>query len=295
MDNEKLNQIQRGKGFIAALDQSGGSTPKALANYGIPESAYSSDEEMFELVHQMRTRVITSPAFNSNRIIGTILFEKTMESNINGKPTADYLWRDKHIVSFLKVDDGLQPKQNGVQMMKQIPELADRLAAAKRHGIFGTKMRSVIYEPDTAGIKEIVDQQFTLAKQICANKLVPIIEPEVSIGAINKAECEDLLKSEIQKQLQDWDNNNKIMFKFTIPDIDNLYLDLYDSPAVIRIVALSGGYSINDACARLARNHNMPASFSRALLQNLQVQQTDDEFNAALANTIEQIYSASID
>lgn len=295
MDNEKLNQIQRGKGFIAALDQSGGSTPKALANYGIPESAYSSDEEMFELVHQMRTRVITSPAFNSNRIIGTILFEKTMESNINGKPTADYLWQDKHIVSFLKVDDGLQPKQNGVQMMKQIPELADRLVAAKRHGIFGTKMRSVIYEPDTAGIKEIVDQQFTLAKQICANKLVPIIEPEVSIGAINKAECEDLLKSEIQKQLQDWDNNNKIMFKFTIPDIDNLYLDLYDSPAIIRIVALSGGYSINDACARLARNHNMPASFSRALLQNLQVQQTDDEFNAALANTIEQIYSASID
>lgn len=295
MDNEKLNQIQRGKGFIAALDQSGGSTPKALANYGIPESAYSSDEEMFELVHQMRTRVITSPAFNSNRIIGTILFEKTMESNINGKPTADYLWQDKHIVSFLKVDDGLQPKQNGVQMMKQIPELTDRLAAAKRHGIFGTKMRSVIYEPDTAGIKEIVDQQFTLAKQICANKLVPIIEPEVSIGAINKAECEDLLKSEIQKQLQDWDNNNKIMFKFTIPDIDNLYLDLYDSPAVIRIVALSGGYSVNDACARLARNHNMPASFSRALLQNLQVQQTDDEFNTTLANTIEQIYSASID
>lgn len=295
MDNEKLNQIQRGKGFIAALDQSGGSTPKALANYGIPESAYSSDEEMFELVHQMRTRVITSPAFNSNRIIGTILFEKTMESNINGKPTADYLWQDKHIVSFLKVDDGLQPKQNGVQMMKQIPELTDRLAAAKRHGIFGTKMRSVIYEPDTAGIKEIVDQQFTLAKQICVNKLVPIIEPEVSIGAINKAECEDLLKSEIQKQLQDWDNNNKIMFKFTIPDIDNLYLDLYDSPAVIRIVALSGGYSINDACARLARNHNMPASFSRALLQNLQVQQTDDEFNTTLANTIEQIYSASID
>ena len=295
MDNEKLNQIQRGKGFIAALDQSGGSTPKALANYGIPESAYSSDEEMFELVHQMRTRVITSPAFNSNRIIGTILFEKTMESNINGKPTADYLWQDKHIVSFLKVDDGLQPKQNGVQMMKQIPELTDRLAAAKRHGIFGTKMRSVIYEPDTAGIKEIVDQQFTSAKQICANKLVPIIEPEVSIGAINKAECEDLLKSEIQKQLQDWDNNNKIMFKFTIPDIDNLYLDLYDSPAVIRIVALSGGYSINDACARLARNHNMPASFSRALLQNLQVQQTDDEFNTTLANTIEQIYSASID
>ena len=295
MDNEKLNQIQRGKGFIAALDQSGGSTPKALANYGIPESAYSSDEEMFELVHQMRTRVITSPAFNSNRIIGTILFEKTMESNINGKPTADYLWQDKHIVSFLKVDDGLQPKQNGVQMMKQIPELTDRLAAAKRHGIFGTKMRSVIYEPDTAGIKEIVDQQFTLAKQICANKLVPIIEPEVSIGAINKAECEDLLKSEIQKQLQDWDNNNKIMFKFTIPDIDNLYLDLYDSPAVIRIVALSGGYSINDACARLARNHNMPASFSRALLQNLQVQQTDNEFNTTLANTIEQIYSASID
>ena len=295
MDNEKLNQIQRGKGFIAALDQSGGSTPKALANYGIPESAYSSDEEMFELVHQMRTRVITSPAFNSNRIIGTILFEKTMESNINGKPTADYLWQDKHIVSFLKVDDGLQPKQNGVQMMKQIPELTDRLAATKRHGIFGTKMRSVIYEPDTAGIKEIVDQQFTLAKQICANKLVPIIEPEVSIGAINKAECEDLLKSEIQKQLQDWDNNNKIMFKFTIPDIDNLYLDLYDSPAVIRIVALSGGYSINDACARLARNHNMPASFSRALLQNLQVQQTDDEFNTTLANTIEQIYSASID
>lgn len=292
---EMLEQIQHRQGFIAALDQSGGSTPKALANYGISEGSYSNDQEMFDLVHQMRSRIITSPAFTSEYIIGAILFERTMSSKIGDKFTAEYLWQDKHIVPFLKVDNGLAEKANGVQLMKPIPELEHRLSEASRHGIFGTKMRSVIYEANEQGIKEIIDQQFELAQIICKANLVPIIEPEVDIHAADKAECEQLMKQAIQEHLADWNNRNKIMFKFTIPTEPDFYADLYDNAAVVRIVALSGGYGVDEACEKLAQNHNMPASFSRALLQNLRAQQSDEEFNKTLATAIQQIYQASID
>lgn len=292
---EMLEQIQHGQGFIAALDQSGGSTPKALANYGISEGSYSNDQEMFDLVHQMRSRIITSPAFTSEYIIGAILFERTMSSKIGDKFTAEYLWQDKHIVPFLKVDNGLAEKANGVQLMKPIPELEHRLSEASRHGIFGTKMRSVIYEANEQGIKEIIDQQFELAQIICKANLVPIIEPEVDIHAADKAECEQLMKQAIQEHLADWNNRNKIMFKFTIPTEPDFYADLYDNAAVVRIVALSGGYGVDEACEKLAQNHNMPASFSRALLQNLRAQQSDEEFNKTLATAIQQIYQVSID
>ena len=292
---EMLEQIQHGQGFIAALDQSGGSTPKALANYGISEGSYSNDQEMFDLVHQMRSRIITSPAFTSEYIIGAILFERTMSSKIGDKFTAEYLWQDKHIVPFLKVDNGLAEKANGVQLMKPIPELEHRLSEASRHGIFGTKMRSVIYEANEQGIKEIIDQQFELAQIICKANLVPIIEPEVDIHAADKAECEQLMKQAIQEHLADWNNRNKIMFKFTIPTEPDFYADLHDNAAVVRIVALSGGYGVDEACEKLAQNHNMPASFSRALLQNLRAQQSDEEFNKTLATAIQQIYQASID
>lgn len=292
---EMLEQIQHGQGFIAALDQSGGSTPKALANYGISEGSYSNDQEMFDLVHQMRSRIITSPAFTSEYIIGAILFERTMSSKIGDKFTAEYLWQDKHIVPFLKVDNGLAEKANGVQLMKPIPELEHRLSEASRHGIFGTKMRSVIYEANEQGIKEIIDQQFELAQIICKANLAPIIEPEVDIHAADKAECEQLMKQAIQEHLADWNNRNKIMFKFTIPTEPDFYADLYDNAAVVRIVALSGGYGVDEACEKLAQNHNMPASFSRALLQNLRTQQSDEEFNKTLATAIQQIYQASID
>lgn len=291
---EMLEQIQHGQGFIAALDQSGGSTPKALANYGIGEGSYSNDQEMFDLVHQMRSRIITSPAFTSEYIIGAILFERTMSSKIGDKFTAEYLWQDKHIVPFLKVDNGLAEKANGVQLMKPIPELEHRLSEASRHGIFGTKMRSVIYEANEQGIKEIIDQQFELAQIICKANLAPIIEPEVDIHAADKAECEQLMKQAIQEHLADWNNRNKIMFKFTIPTEPDFYADLYDNAAVVRIVALSGGYGVDEACEKLAQNHNMPASFSRALLQNLRAQQSDEEFNKTLATAIQQIYQASI-
>ena len=291
---EMLEQMQHGQGFIAALDQSGGSTPKALKGYGIDESAYSNDEEMFDLVHQMRSRIITSPVFTNQHIIGAILFERTMNSQIDGQYTAEYLWQTKHIVPFLKVDDGLAEQTNGVQLMKDIPELANRLEQANQHGVFGTKMRSVIHEANEQGIRDIIDQQFDIALTICQAGLVPIIEPEVSINATDKAACESMMKAEIQRHLADWDINNKIMFKFTIPTEANLYLDLYNNPAVIRIVALSGGYSIDEACQKLADNTNMPASFSRALLQNLRAQQSDEEFNQTLSQAIEQIYQASV-
>ena len=291
---EMLEQMQHGQGFIAALDQSGGSTPKALKGYGIDESAYSNEEEMFDLVHQMRSRIITSPVFTSQHIIGAILFERTMNSQIDGQYTAEYLWQTKHIVPFLKVDDGLAEQVNGVQLMKDIPELANRLEQANQHGVFGTKMRSVIHEANQQGIRDIIDQQFDIALTICQAGLVPIIEPEVSINAADKATCESMMKAEIQRRLADWDVNNKIMFKFTIPTEANLYLDLYNNSAVIRIVALSGGYSVDEACQKLADNTNMPASFSRALLQNLRAQQSDEEFNQTLSQAIEQIYRASI-
>lgn len=294
INQEMLEQIQHGQGFIAALDQSGGSTPKALTNYGISENSYANDQEMFDLVHQMRSRIITSPAFTNEHIIGAILFERTMSSKIGDKFTAEYLWQDKHVVPFLKIDNGLAERSNSVQLMKPIPELEHRLNEANRHNVFGTKMRSVIYEANEQGIADVINQQFELAKIICKAGLVPIIEPEVDIHATDKAKCEEMMKSEIQKHLSDWSGRDKIMFKFTIPSQPDFYADLYDNSAVVRIVALSGGYSVDEACAKLAENHNMPASFSRALLQNLRAQQSDEEFNNTLAQAIQQIYQASI-
>lgn len=294
INQEMLEQIQHGQGFIAALDQSGGSTPKALANYGISENSYANDQEMFDLVHQMRSRIITSPAFTSEHIIGAILFERTMSSKIGDKFTAEYLWQDKHVVPFLKIDNGLAERSNGVQLMKPIPELEHRLNEANRHNVFGTKMRSVIYEANEQGVADVINQQFELAKIICKAGLVPIIEPEVDINATDKAKCEEMMKTEIQKHLSDWSGRDKIMFKFTIPSQPDFYADLYNNSAVVRIVALSGGYPVNEACAKLAENHNMPASFSRALLQNLRAQQSDEEFNNTLAQAIQQIYQASI-
>ena len=293
--NEKMFEIMKNKpGFIAALDQSGGSSSKTLRNYGIEESEYSSEEEMFNLIHEMRKRVFTSKAFTNDHIIGAILFEKTMLSKVNGQFTADYLWNEKQIVSFLKVDKGLAEQANGVKLMKEIPELDEELKEANEKNVFGTKMRSVIYEPNEEGIKAIVKQQFELAKRICNAGLVPIIEPEVDINAPEKEKCEEILKEEIKKQLDSWDESKKIMFKFTIPTRANHYLDLYDYSCVVRIVALSGGYDIEEAVELLAKNNKMIASFSRALLQDLNVHQTQEEFDQKLNDVIVKIYNASI-
>lgn len=290
----QLERAAHAKGFIAALDQSGGSTPRALLNYGITADEYHTDAEMFELVHQMRSRIITSPAFKSDKIFGAILFERTMESKIGDKYTAEYLWENKRIVPFLKIDDGLMGRADGVQLMKSIPELEQRLKKANQHEIFGTKERSVIYTYSEAGIRTLVQQQFSLARIVCAANLVPIIEPEVNIRSVDKARCEDFLHHCIKDQLATWPATSRIMFKFSIPDLPDLYHDLYDHPAVVRVVALSGGYTTDEACSRLAQNHDMPASFSRALLQNLHASQTDAEFDAALSRAINQIYQASI-
>lgn len=296
MINEKMYEIMKnGRGFIAALDQSGGSSKKTLKLYGINEDEYSTEEEMFNLIHEMRKRVITSKVFNNEHILGTILFEKTMMSEVDGKFTADYLWEEKGIVSFLKVDKGLEEEHNGVKLMKSIPMLKEELDEANKKHIFGTKMRSVIYEANEEGIKQIVDQQFEFAKIICDNGLVPIIEPEVDIHSTEKELCEKILKDEIIKHLEKWNSEDKIMFKFTIPTIANHYLDLYNYDAVVRIVALSGGYEIDEACELLAKNDKMIASFSRALLQDLNVKQTPEEFDRALNSAIEKIYKASID
>ncbi len=296
MINEKMYEIMKnGRGFIAALDQSGGSSKKTLKLYGINEDEYSTEEEMFNLIHEMRKRVITSKVFNNEHILGTILFEKTMMSEVDGKFTADYLWEEKGIVSFLKVDKGLEEENNGVKLMKSIPMLKEELDEANKKHIFGTKMRSVIYEANEEGIKQIVDQQFEFAKIICDNGLVPIIEPEVDIHSTEKELCEKILKDEIIKHLEKWNAEDKIMFKFTIPTIANHYLDLYNYDAVVRIVALSGGYEIDEACELLAKNDKMIASFSRALLQDLNVKQTQEEFDEALNSAIEKIYKASID
>lgn len=295
MINEKMYEIMKnGRGFIAALDQSGGSSKKTLKLYGINEDEYSTEEEMFNLIHEMRKRVITSKVFNNEHILGTILFEKTMMSEVDGKFTADYLWEEKGIVSFLKVDKGLEEEHNGVKLMKSIPMLKEELDEANKKHIFGTKMRSVIYEANEGGIKQIVDQQFEFAKIICDNGLVPIIEPEVDIHSTEKELCEKILKDEIIKHLEKWNAEDKIMFKFTIPTIANHYLDLYNYDAVVRIVALSGGYEIDEACELLAKNDKMIASFSRALLQDLNVKQTPEEFDRALNSAIEKIYNASI-
>ena len=294
MNKEMYEIIKNNKGFIAALDQSGGSSGKTLALYGISADSYSSDEEMFELIHNMRKRVFTSKSFTNEHIIGTILFEKTMLSKVGDKFTADYLWDEKRIVSFLKIDKGLKDQENGVKLMKDIPDMVSTLQVAKEKHIFGTKMRSVIYEANREGIKDIVEQQFNFAKTICENGLVPIIEPEVDINSPEKEMCEQILKEEVIKQLENWNSENKIMFKFTIPSIPNFYLDLYNYDFIVRIVALSGGYTNEKACELLALNNRMIASFSRALLEGLKVSQTDEEFDEKLKNSINMIYEASI-
>ena len=294
MNNEMYEIIKNKKGFIAALDQSGGSSSKTLKAYGIDESEYNTEEEMFDLIHEMRKRVFTSKAFTNEHIIGAILFEKTMLSKVNDEYTADYLWKEKRIVSFLKVDKGLAEQANGVKLMKEIPTLAEELREAREKNVFGTKMRSVIYEANEEGIRAVVKQQFEFAKQICDAGLVPIIEPEVDINAPEKEKCEEILKSEVKKQLDSWNAEDKIMFKFTIPTVANHYLDLYDYGCVVRIVALSGGYDVDKAVELLAQNNRMIASFSRALLQDLNVHQTQEEFDAKLNDVIVKIYNASI-
>jgi len=293
--NEKMfENVKNKKGFIAALDQSGGSSAKTLRKYGIEDNEYSSDEEMFDLIHEMRKRVFTSKSFTNEHIIGAILFEKTMRSKVDNEYTADYLWNKKQIVSFLKVDKGLEDEKNGVKLMKNIPDLVEELREAKEKNVFGTKMRSVIYEPNEEGIKAIVEQQFEIAKIICNEGLVPIIEPEVDIHSPEKEKCEEILKKEIKKILDTWNKDDKIMFKFTIPTIPDFYLDLYDYESVVRIVALSGGYDITEAVELLTKNHKMIASFSRALLQDLNVHQTQEEFDKKLEEAILKIYTASI-
>ncbi len=294
MNNEMYEIIKNKKGFIAALDQSGGSSSKTLKAYGISEDKYSTEEEMFDLIHEMRKRVFTSKSFSNEHIIGAILFEKTMLSKVDGKYTADYLWDEKKIVSFLKIDKGLDELQNGVKLMKNIEGLSDKLKEAKEKNIFGTKMRSVIYEANAEGIKRIVDQQFEIAKIICDAGLVPIIEPEVDIHSAEKEKCEEILKEEIKNKLATWNSEDKIMFKFTIPSVANHYLDLYDFECVVRIVALSGGYDIEEAVELLSKNNKMIASFSRALLQDLNVNQSSEEFDKKLEEVILKIYNASI-
>ncbi|AGK98553.1 fructose bisphosphate aldolase [Clostridium pasteurianum] len=294
MNENQMNRMHTGKGFIAALDQSGGSTPKALLQYGVLERNYSNDEEMFDLVHEMRKRIIKSPAFTSEYILGAILFENTMYRTIDGQYTADYLWKQKNIVPFLKVDKGLTELEDGVQLMKPITDLNELLKKAAEKNIFGTKMRSVIREANSHGIKKVVDQQFEIGKQIAKFGLVPIIEPEVDIYSADKEESEKLLKLEISKQLSNLDQKTKVMLKLSIPIQDNFYSDLMDDPHVVRIVALSGGYSQAEANKKLACNHGLIASFSRALSQGLTAQQTEEEFNAMLSNSIKKIYEASI-
>lgn len=294
MNTQQLQRMQEGKGFIAALDQSGGSTPKALKLYGISEDQYAGETQMFDRVHEMRTRIITSPSFSQEFILGAILFENTMDRKVEGEFTADYLWNRKGIIPFLKVDKGLEALNNGVQLMKPIPDLADLLKRAVDKHVFGTKMRSVIKSADPAGISAIITQQFDVAKQIIAAGLVPILEPEADIHSPDREESEKLLKQETFKQIENLDKDARIMFKFSIPVKDNFYSDLMEVPQVTRIVALSGGYTREDANAKLARNKGLIASFSRALSEGLSAQQSDAVFNSTLAASITSIYQASI-
>jgi fructose-bisphosphate aldolase class I len=287
-------KVRTSPGFIAALDQSGGSTPKALRLYGVPESSYSGEAEMMDLVHAMRTRIITSPAFDGDRILAAILFEATMDREILGRPTADYLWHVKNVVPVLKVDKGLDAEANGVQLMKPMPALDTLLARARAKGIFGTKMRSVVKQANPAGIDAILDQQFAVARQIIAAGLVPIIEPEVDIKCPDKAAAEDLLHAGIAQRLDALPDGQLVMLKLTLPEKDDLYADLIRHPRVLKVVALSGGYSRDEANARLARQHGMVASFSRALTEGLTAQQSDAEFNAALDASIGSIFRASM-
>ena len=294
MNSAQLAQMKSGKGFIAALDQSGGSTPKALSLYGIEPNTYSGEAAMFDLVHQMRSRIIKSPSFTSERVIGVILFEMTMDRQIDGLGSAEFLWQKKNIVPFLKVDNGLADEKDGAQVMKPIPELDTRLASAISHGVFGTKMRSVIKQANAAGVKAVVEQQFEIGKQICAKGLVPIIEPEVDIKCPDKAAAEDLLLAELVKQLDKLGADQDVMLKLTLPEKAGLYTALTNHPRVVRVVALSGGYSRDHANEVLAKNPNVIASFSRALSEGLTAQQTDSEFDAMIDKTIQAIYEASI-
>ena len=290
---EQLQKAKSDKGFIAALDQSGGSTPKALKLYGVEESEYKNDAEMFDLVHAMRTRIIKSPAFTGSRILGAILFEMTMNRTIDGKGTAEFLWQNKQILPFLKVDNGLADETNGAQIMKPIPELSTRLESAKSHGVFGTKMRSVIKLGNKTGISDVVKQQFEIGKEILSAGLVPIIEPEVDIKSPEKSDAEILLKAEILDQLNSLAGEQNVMLKLTLPNETGFYAELVKHQRVVRVVALSGGYSREDANKKLAQNHGVIASFSRALTEGLSAQQSETQFNGTLDTTIQAIYEAS--
>ncbi len=291
--DQQFDKVAHADGFIAALDQSGGSTPKALRMYGVDESEYSGDDEMFDKIHEMRTRIVTSPSFGGDRILGAILFEQTMDRTIDGKESADYLWSEKNVVPFLKVDKGLAEEADGVQVMKPMHDLDDLLARAKAKGVFGTKMRSVIKTADADGIARVATQQFRVGRQIVEAGLVPILEPEIDIHSETKAEAEDLLRAEIMTHLGHLRPDEKVMFKLTLPDVDNHYSEVMDHPNVVRVVALSGGYSREDANARLARNTGMIASFSRALTEGLSAHQSDEEFDAMLDSSIQSIFEAS--
>jgi len=294
MNNEQLEKVRHGNGFIAALDQSGGSTPKALQLYGVGADSYSNDEEMFTRMHEMRSRIMTSSTFTGERVLGAILFENTMDRQVEGKDTPDYLWGVKGVVPFLKVDQGLADESDGVQVMKPIKGLDELLTRAVAKGIFGTKMRSVIKRADAAGVEAVVQQQFEVGRQILGHGVVPIIEPEVDIHSPQKAEAEALLKAAISTQLDALDDGQGVMLKLTLPEQDDFYADLVSHPRIVRIVALSGGYPRDEANDRLARNHGVIASFSRALTEGLSAQQSDDEFDGALDAAIKAIYEASI-
>ena len=293
VNQQQLEQMRTGKGFIAALDQSGGSTPKALKLYGVDESSYSNEDEMFDVIHAMRSRMVMSPAFTGNRVLAAILFEGTMDRSIDGGGSAEYLWSRKQVIAILKVDKGLADEADGVQLMKPMPELDALLAKARANGIFGTKMRSVIKVANAKGISEVVAQQFAVGRQILAGGLVPIIEPEVDINSPSKKEAEVLLKAALLKELDAQPVDQPVMLKLTLPEDDNFYLDLVKHPSVLRVVALSGGYSRDDANTKLSKNNGVIASFSRALTEGLSAQQSDTEFNAALDSAIASIYAAS--
>ncbi|HXJ79189.1 MAG TPA: fructose bisphosphate aldolase [Candidatus Methylomirabilis sp.] len=293
MNEQQLQKMKTNPGFIAALDQSGGSTPGALRAYGVKDGAWSTEDEMFRLVHQMRTRIMTSPSFTGERILGAILFENTMDRDVAGQPTADYLWNVKRVVPFLKVDKGLAPEKDGVQLMKPIPELAALLDKARSKRIFGTKMRSVVKQANAAGVKDIVAQQFDVARQIIAADLLPIVEPEVDIHCPEKAKAEELLKAALLEALARLPVGQSVMLKLTLPEKDDLYADCVRHPRIVRVVALSGGYTREECNKRLRRNHGVVASFSRALVEGLSVEQSDAEYNALLDASIQSIFEAS--
>ncbi|MEJ6067301.1 fructose bisphosphate aldolase [Psychrobacter sp. 16-Bac2893] len=290
---KQLQRIKNGSGFIAALDQSGGSTPKALENYGVMGDAYDNDEAMFDQVHEMRARIMTCDCFDNERVLGAILFEDTMERAVNSKPTANYLWEDKQIVPFLKVDKGLAERMNGVQVMRPMPNLDLLLDKAKNYPVFGTKMRSVIFEPSVDGIELVVQQQFDVAKQILSKGLMPIVEPEIDINSEKKHDCELILKTSILHNLERLNDEQQVMLKLTLPEKAGFYQELIDHPKVLKVVALSGGYSRTDACAKLKQNPGMIASFSRAFTEGLSKQQSDQEFADTINTSIDEIYQAS--